>query len=142
MHTRATTPRLLFARFAQISCSTGIRHASHQTQAQASGALQSSSLLTVRLAQVLCPVGKRHASARPGLLFPQSPQSAYPAGRRYASHQAQGRANGAKQGPGKRLGAKKTGGQYVVPGNILFKQRGVEWHAGENCFMVSLRYSS
>lgn len=29
---------------------------------------------------------------------------------RHATHQAQGRANGAKDGPGKRLGAKKSGG--------------------------------
>lgn len=29
---------------------------------------------------------------------------------RHASHQAQGRANGPKNGAGKRLGAKKTGG--------------------------------
>lgn len=56
--------------------------------------------------------------------------------RRAASHQAQGRANGAKDGAGKRLGAKKTGGEYVVPGNILFKQRGTHWFPGDNCFMV------
>lgn len=55
---------------------------------------------------------------------------------RNASHAAQGRANKAKQGPGKRLGAKKTGGEYVIPGNILFKQRGTHWFPGENCFMV------
>ncbi|EMC93906.1 hypothetical protein BAUCODRAFT_124655 [Baudoinia panamericana UAMH 10762] len=55
--------------------------------------------------------------------------------RRNASHQAQGRANGAKDGAGKRLGAKKTGGEYVVPGNILFRQRGTHWFPGENCFM-------
>ncbi|KAK5111327.1 hypothetical protein LTR62_005167 [Meristemomyces frigidus] len=54
---------------------------------------------------------------------------------RNASHQAQGRANKAKQGPGKRLGAKKTGGEYVIPGNIIFKQRGTLWFAGDNCFM-------
>lgn len=60
------------------------------------------------------------------------------AGRRYASHQAQGRANKAKQGPGKRLGAKKTGGMYVVPGNILYKQRGTNWFPGDGCFMVRL----
>ncbi|GAB1730936.1 hypothetical protein NU195Hw_g4788t1 [Hortaea werneckii] len=54
---------------------------------------------------------------------------------RNASHQAQGRANKAKQGPGKRLGAKKTAGQYVVPGNILFKQRGTHWFAGDHCLM-------
>nr|POE87520.1 54s ribosomal protein l2, mitochondrial [Quercus suber] len=56
-------------------------------------------------------------------------------GKRHASHQAQGRANGAKDGPGKRLGAKKTGGEYVIPGNILFKQRGTHWFPGDNCFM-------
>ncbi|KAF7191844.1 54S ribosomal protein L2, mitochondrial [Pseudocercospora fuligena] len=56
-------------------------------------------------------------------------------GRRHASHQAQGRANGAKDGPGKRLGAKKTGGEYVVPGNILFKQRGTHWFPGDNTHM-------
>lgn len=56
-------------------------------------------------------------------------------GKRHASHQAQGRANGAKDGPGKRLGAKKTAGQYVVPGNIIFKQRGTSWFPGDNCFM-------
>ncbi|KAH9837411.1 54S ribosomal protein L2, mitochondrial-like [Teratosphaeria destructans] len=56
-------------------------------------------------------------------------------GRRHASHQAQGRANKAKDGPGKRLGAKKSGGEYVVPGNILFRQRGTLWFPGENCFM-------
>ena len=57
-------------------------------------------------------------------------------GRRHASHQAQGRANKAKDGAGKRLGAKKTGGEYVIPGNILFKQRGTLWFPGDNCFMV------
>lgn len=31
---------------------------------------------------------------------------------RHATHQAQGRANGAKDGPGKRLGAKKAGGGF------------------------------
>lgn len=56
--------------------------------------------------------------------------------RRHASHKTQGQANGAKDGPGKRLGAKKTGGAYVVPGNILFRQRGTDWFPGENCFMV------
>ncbi|KAF2024125.1 hypothetical protein EK21DRAFT_15407, partial [Setomelanomma holmii] len=46
---------------------------------------------------------------------------------RHASHQSQGRANGAKDGPGKRLGAKKSGG------NIIFRQRGTSWFPGENC---------
>lgn len=52
---------------------------------------------------------------------------------RHSAHQAQGRANGAKDGPGKRLGAKKSGGEYVIPGNIIFRQRGTSWFPGENC---------
>ncbi|PSK36689.1 ribosomal protein L27 [Elsinoe australis] len=51
---------------------------------------------------------------------------------RYATHKSEGRANGAKQGAGKRLGAKKTGDQYVIPGNILYRQRGTLWFPGEN----------
>ncbi|KAF2859761.1 hypothetical protein K470DRAFT_218542 [Piedraia hortae CBS 480.64] len=54
---------------------------------------------------------------------------------RWASHQAQGVANGAKDGPGKRLGAKKAAGDYVVNGTILFRQRGTLWMPGDNCFM-------
>lgn len=34
------------------------------------------------------------------------------------------------------MGAKKTGGEYVVPGNIIFKQRGTLWFPGDNCSMV------
>lgn len=45
---------------------------------------------------------------------------------RYASHAAQGRANGPKDSAGRRLGAKKTASQYVIPGNIIFKQRGID----------------
>ncbi|EON62964.1 hypothetical protein W97_02190 [Coniosporium apollinis CBS 100218] len=52
---------------------------------------------------------------------------------RHATHQSEGRANGPKDGPGKRLGAKKTGEQYVIPGNIIFRQRGTLWFPGENC---------
>lgn len=43
---------------------------------------------------------------------------------RHASHAAQGRANGPGDSAGRRLGAKKTASEYVVPGNIIFKQRG------------------
>ncbi|PNS21128.1 ribosomal protein L27 [Sphaceloma murrayae] len=54
---------------------------------------------------------------------------------RYATHKSEGRANGAKQGAGKRLGAKKTGDQYVITGNILYRQRGTLWFPGENVGM-------
>ncbi len=36
---------------------------------------------------------------------------------------------------GKRLGIKKFGGQKVVPGNILVRQRGTKWHPGKNVGM-------
>ena len=73
-----------------------------------------------------------------GLRIVQSTSTALtPTFRRHASHQAQGRANGAKDGPGKRLGSKKTAGEYVVTGNIIYKQRGTLWFPGDNCFMVS-----
>ena len=53
---------------------------------------------------------------------------------RHASHAAQGAANRHSRDPaGKRLGAKRTGGEYVVPGCIIFKQRGTKWFPGENC---------
>jgi len=32
----------------------------------------------------------------------------------------------------KRLGVKKYGGQFVVPGNIIVRQRGTKFHPGEN----------
>ncbi|KAK3047715.1 54S ribosomal protein L2 mitochondrial [Extremus antarcticus] len=67
--------------------------------------------------------------------FRISPQADLPSNRRHASHQAQGRANGPKDTAGKRLGSKKADGQYVVPGNILFKQRGTLWYPGDGCFM-------
>ncbi|KAI9839046.1 MAG: 54S ribosomal protein L2 mitochondrial [Sclerophora amabilis] len=54
---------------------------------------------------------------------------------RPASHKAQGAVNSAKNGPGKRLGAKKTGEQYVIPGNIIFRQRGTQWYPGDNVGM-------
>lgn len=33
---------------------------------------------------------------------------------------------------GKRLGVKKFGGEHVIPGNILVRQRGTKWHPGDN----------
>ena len=34
-----------------------------------------------------------------------------------------------------RLGVKKFGGEYVIPGNILIRQCGTKWHAGKNVGM-------
>ena len=33
---------------------------------------------------------------------------------------------------GKRLGVKKFGGEHVIAGNILIRQRGTKWHPGKN----------
>ncbi len=33
---------------------------------------------------------------------------------------------------GKRLGVKKFGGELVKAGNIIVRQRGTKWHAGDN----------
>ncbi|PYI12196.1 hypothetical protein BO78DRAFT_286610, partial [Aspergillus sclerotiicarbonarius CBS 121057] len=55
---------------------------------------------------------------------------------RHASHATQGTANRHSRDPaGKRLGAKRTAGEYVVPGCIIFRQRGTKWFPGENCAM-------
>jgi large subunit ribosomal protein L27 len=54
---------------------------------------------------------------------------------RHASHAAQGRANGPTDSAGRRLGLKRNNTEHVVPGNIIFKQRGSKWHPGENVGM-------
>ena len=33
---------------------------------------------------------------------------------------------------GRRLGVKKFGGEAVIPGNIIIRQRGTKYHPGEN----------
>lgn len=35
----------------------------------------------------------------------------------------------------KRLGVKKFGGEYVIPGNIIVRQRGTKFHPGTNVMM-------
>ncbi|KAL8711475.1 MAG: hypothetical protein Q9220_004133 [cf. Caloplaca sp. 1 TL-2023] len=54
---------------------------------------------------------------------------------RPASHASEGRANRPPRGPGKRLGCKKSSQSLVVPGNIIFRQRGTHWFPGEGCGM-------
>ncbi|KAK7740994.1 54S ribosomal protein L2 mitochondrial [Cytospora paraplurivora] len=73
---------------------------------------------------------------RPSIQAPSSTPAAGNAaveGRRFASVKSQGayRIPNKKTLP-KKLGAKKSGDQYVVTGNIIFKQRGTMWHPGEN----------
>ncbi|RMB07898.1 50S ribosomal protein L27 [Eilatimonas milleporae] len=33
---------------------------------------------------------------------------------------------------GRRLGVKKFGGERVIAGNIIIRQRGTKWHPGQN----------
>ncbi|KAK7966371.1 mitochondrial 54S ribosomal protein bL27m [Apiospora aurea] len=57
-------------------------------------------------------------------------------GRRYASVKSQGqyKIRDTSVIP-KKLGAKKSGDSYVIPGNIIYKQRGTKWWPGENVGM-------
>jgi large subunit ribosomal protein L27 len=49
-----------------------------------------------------------------------------------AHKKAGGSTNNGRDSESKRLGVKKFGGQIVVPGNILVRQRGTKFHAGNN----------
>ena len=40
-----------------------------------------------------------------------------------------------RESESKRLGVKKYGGEHVIPGNIIVRQRGTEFHAGDNVGM-------
>lgn len=40
--------------------------------------------------------------------------------------------NNNKDSAGRRLGLKKFGGEEVFPNEIIARQRGLRWHAGEN----------
>lgn len=47
-----------------------------------------------------------------------------------AHKKGQGSSRNGRDTIGKRLGVKKFAGQYVVPGNIIVRQRGTTFHAG------------
>ena len=40
-----------------------------------------------------------------------------------------------RESESKRLGVKKYGGEHVIPGNIIVRQRGTQFHAGDNVGM-------
>jgi large subunit ribosomal protein L27 len=50
---------------------------------------------------------------------------------RLATKKAGGSTRNGRDSPGQRLGVKKFGGEEVVPGNIIIRQRGQKYHAGE-----------
>ena len=52
-----------------------------------------------------------------------------------AHKKAGGSSRNGRDSEGRRLGVKKFGGEIVVPGNILVRQRGTVYHAGRNVGM-------
>lgn len=49
-----------------------------------------------------------------------------------AHKKAGGSSRNGRDSAGRRLGIKKFAGQYVLAGNIICRQRGTQWHPGEN----------
>lgn len=46
-----------------------------------------------------------------------------------------GSSNNGRDSIGRRLGVKKFGGEAVIPGNIIIRQRGTKYHPGANVDM-------
>ena len=49
-----------------------------------------------------------------------------------AHKKAGGSSRNGRDSKGRRLGVKKFGGEAVIPGNILVRQRGTHFHPGDN----------
>ena len=52
-----------------------------------------------------------------------------------AHKKAGGSSRNGRDSESKRLGVKKFGGERVIGGNIIIRQRGTRWHAGVNVGM-------
>ena len=52
-----------------------------------------------------------------------------------AHKKAGGSSRNGRDSPGQRLGVKKFGGEHVLAGNIIIRQRGTRWHPGRNVGM-------
>jgi large subunit ribosomal protein L27 len=52
-----------------------------------------------------------------------------------AHKKAGGSSRNGRDSPGQRLGVKKSGGESIVAGNIIVRQRGTKFHAGDNVGM-------
>ena len=52
-----------------------------------------------------------------------------------AHKKAGGSSRNGRDSAGRRLGVKKYGGEVVIPGNIIIRQRGTKFHPGENVGM-------
>jgi len=49
-----------------------------------------------------------------------------------AHKKAGGSSRNGRDSAGRRLGIKKYGGEAVIPGNIIVRQRGTKYHPGDN----------
>ncbi len=52
-----------------------------------------------------------------------------------AHKKGQGSVKNGRDSRSKRLGVKKFGGEVVIPGNIIIRQRGTKWQPGNNVYM-------
>ena len=52
-----------------------------------------------------------------------------------AHKKAGGSSRNGRDSAGRRLGIKKSGGQAVISGNIILRQRGTKYHPGDNVGM-------
>ncbi len=52
-----------------------------------------------------------------------------------AHKKAGGSSRNGRDSAGRRLGVKKYGGEHVIPGNIIVRQRGTKFHPGSNVGM-------
>lgn len=52
-----------------------------------------------------------------------------------AHKKGQGSSRNGRDSNAKRLGVKKFGGEYVIAGNILIRQKGTKWHPGKHVGM-------
>ena len=52
-----------------------------------------------------------------------------------AHKKAGGSSRNGRDSEGRRLGLKKSGGQHVIPGNIIVRQRGTKYYPGDNVGM-------
>jgi large subunit ribosomal protein L27 len=52
-----------------------------------------------------------------------------------AHKKAGGSSRNGRDSAGQRLGVKLFGGEHAIPGNIIVRQRGTQWHPGHNVGM-------
>ena len=52
-----------------------------------------------------------------------------------AHQKAGGSSRNGRDSAGRRLGVKRFGGEIVIPGNIIVRQRGTKFHPGDNVGM-------